>query len=226
MARRYDPEATRADILTAAERIFAEKGFARASTQEVATAAGVSQSQIHYHFGSKEALWEATHERAFRDYYQVQVEILTGALGPEENRLSRSVEAYFRFFQSHPSFARMFMHNLLEGGDLGGDQGDHLSRLGAAVVKAEQEAGTLRSDVEPSFVVLSFLGLVSFWFMSREGFLPKFGLPGSPEDWDATYLDTIQKILLTGVVPPDSGDGTCASPETDALTEVPEPGSE
>lgn len=202
MARRYDPEATRADILNAAERIFAEKGFTRASTQEVAAAAGVSQSQIHYHFGSKEALWDATHDRVFREYYQVQVEILTGALQPGEDRLSRSVEAYFRFFQGHPSFARMLMHNLLEGGTLGGDPGEHLSRMGAGVVQAEQEAGTLRRDVEPSFVVLSFLGLVSFWFMGREGFLPKFGLSGAPEDWDETYLDTIQKILRSGVAPP------------------------
>jgi TetR/AcrR family transcriptional regulator len=201
MARRYDPEATRADILTAAEQIFAEKGFARASTQEVAAAAGVSQSQIHYHFGSKEALWEATHERVFRAYYQVQVEILTGALQPGEDRLSRSVEAYFRFFQTHPRFARMLMHNLLEGGTLGGDPGEHLSRMGAGVVRAEQEAGTLRGDVEPSFVVLSFLGLVSFWFMGSEGLLPKFGLPGSPESWDEIYLDTIQKILRGGVAP-------------------------
>jgi hypothetical protein len=109
----------------------------------------------------------------------------------------------------------MLMHNLLEGGTLGGDQGEHLSRMGAAVVKAEQEAGTLRADVEPSFVVLSFLGLVSFWFMGRAGFLPKFGLPGAPEAWDATYLDTIQKILRSGVAPPGESE-----PETDCTNEL------
>jgi TetR/AcrR family transcriptional regulator len=198
MARRYDPEATREDILNAAERVFADKGFSRASTQEVAAAAKVSQSQIHYHFGTKEALWEAAQHRAFKDYYQVQVDILTRAVAPGENRLEQSIEAYFRFFQTHPSFARMLMHNLLEGGDLGGDQGEHLSRLGVAVVRAEQEAGTLRDDVEPSFVVLAFLGLVSYWFMGRCAFMPKFGLEGRPEDWDETYLDNVKKVLLRG----------------------------
>lgn len=211
MTRRYDPELTKHDILEAAEQIFAEKGFARASTQEVAKAAGVSQSQIHYHFGTKEALWEATHHRVFENYYEVQVEILTRALQPGENRLERSIEAYFRFFQSHPQFARMMMHNLLEDGSLGGEQGNHLSRMGAAVVKAEQEAGTLRDDVEPGFVVLSFIGLVSFWFMARHAFVPKLGLSGQPEDWDATFLDTVKKVLVRGVLP--------ASAETDPAPE-------
>jgi len=201
MARRYDPDATREDILNAAERVFAEKGLSRTSTQEVARAAGVSQSQIHYHFGTKDALWQATHERVFRDYYDVQMAILTRVLQPGENRLERSIDAYFRFFQQHPHFARMLMQNLLEGGSLGGGQGEHLSRMGAAVVKAEQDAGLLRDDVEPSFVVLSFLGLVSFWFMSRDTSLAKFGLTDDPEGWDEIYLDTIKKIVLEGVLP-------------------------
>lgn len=216
MTRRYDPEAAREDILNAAEEVFAEKGFARASTQEVARAAGVSQSQIHYHFGTKEALWEATQNRCFREYYEVQVDILTRALKPGENRLERSVEAYFRFFQKNPNFARMLMHNLLEGGSLGGEQGEHLSRMGAAVVRAEQEAGTLRDDLEPSFIVLSFLALVDFWFMGRDAFMPKFGLPGSPRDWDETYLDNIKKLLLRGVLGPNAPADSRSDPATES----------
>jgi AcrR family transcriptional regulator len=46
----------RAALLAAAERCLRELGYTNLSTRRVAVAAGVPLSQIHYHFGSKEAL--------------------------------------------------------------------------------------------------------------------------------------------------------------------------
>jgi AcrR family transcriptional regulator len=48
--------ARRAQILDAAARVFAEKGFARATTREVADAADVSEGTIYNYFDSKEDL--------------------------------------------------------------------------------------------------------------------------------------------------------------------------
>lgn len=203
MARRYDPEATREDILRAAEKIFAEQGFDRASTSEVARAAGVSQSQIHYHFGCKENLWEETHRRVFRDYYDVQLQILTQPVSECTNRLEQSIEAYFRFFQEHPDFARMMMHNLLRGGRLGDEAGNHLSRVGAAVMAGEQKAKTIRSDMRPEFGVMAFLGLVSWWFMAREAVVPQFGLEGEPQEYDEAFLQMIKSVLVQGMTSPE-----------------------
>jgi len=44
-------------LLQAASRIFAEKGFARASTREICHAAELNVAAINYHFGSKEGLY-------------------------------------------------------------------------------------------------------------------------------------------------------------------------
>lgn len=52
---RPDPSA-RERILLAAERLFAEHGFDRTSTARLATAAGVPQGLIFYHFGTKQDL--------------------------------------------------------------------------------------------------------------------------------------------------------------------------
>jgi AcrR family transcriptional regulator len=49
-------KARRAQILDAAAEVFAEKGFARATTKEVASKAGVSEGTIYNYFGSKEDL--------------------------------------------------------------------------------------------------------------------------------------------------------------------------
>lgn len=46
------------NILFAAEKLFAEKGFEGTSTREIAKAAQVNISMISYYFGSKEKLYE------------------------------------------------------------------------------------------------------------------------------------------------------------------------
>ncbi len=51
---------TRDAILTAARRIFAEKGFDKASIRAIATDAGVDPALVHHYFGTKDKLFLAT----------------------------------------------------------------------------------------------------------------------------------------------------------------------
>jgi TetR/AcrR family transcriptional regulator, regulator of cefoperazone and chloramphenicol sensitivity len=53
-------ERARTRLLMEALRIFAEKGYAKASTREICQAAGLNVAAIHYHFGDKEGLYRAT----------------------------------------------------------------------------------------------------------------------------------------------------------------------
>lgn len=65
MARRTkeDAEATRVQILDAAEHVFQTHGVSRASLAEVAKAAGVSRGAIYWHFENKIDLFQAMLER-------------------------------------------------------------------------------------------------------------------------------------------------------------------
>jgi AcrR family transcriptional regulator len=47
---------TKFTLLEAAKKILRQNGYSGLSTRDVATAAGVPLSQIHYHFGSKQGL--------------------------------------------------------------------------------------------------------------------------------------------------------------------------
>ena len=51
--RKQLAEARRAQIIDAAAQVFAEKGFHRATTREIASAAGVSEGTIYNYFDSK-----------------------------------------------------------------------------------------------------------------------------------------------------------------------------
>lgn len=54
---------TQTRILDAAEKLFAEKGFAATSLRGLTRTAQVNLAAVHYHFGSKEELLRATFER-------------------------------------------------------------------------------------------------------------------------------------------------------------------
>ncbi|AZM49962.1 TetR family transcriptional regulator [Streptomyces sp. WAC 06738] len=56
--------ATRTRLLDAAERLFAEHGFAATSLRTVTDAAEANVAAVNYHFGSKEGLLRAVVERA------------------------------------------------------------------------------------------------------------------------------------------------------------------
>ena len=58
-----DPERTRRAVLDAAEALFAAKGFAATSLQEIADRAGVSRGTPSYFFATKERLYQAVLDR-------------------------------------------------------------------------------------------------------------------------------------------------------------------
>lgn len=53
------PPTTREQLIAAATRIFAAKGYAAATTREICNAAGANVASIHYHFGDKAGLYRA-----------------------------------------------------------------------------------------------------------------------------------------------------------------------
>jgi AcrR family transcriptional regulator len=55
-------------LLDGATQCLYEKGYARTTARDIATAAGVSLAAIGYHYGSKEALLDAALQRAIEEW--------------------------------------------------------------------------------------------------------------------------------------------------------------
>src|ERR1700757_4204905 len=64
--RRRNAGKTKADILAAAQRAFAEQGYAQAGMRDIAALAGVSAPLLLRYYGSKAALFEAALIEAMR----------------------------------------------------------------------------------------------------------------------------------------------------------------
>ncbi len=81
-SRTNDPERTRADILAVAEVEFGEKGLAGARIDEIAAATRTSKRMIYYYFGSKEGLYLAVLEEAYRKIRQDETALQLENLAP------------------------------------------------------------------------------------------------------------------------------------------------
>ena len=68
--------ATSRNILDAAERLFAERGYEGASVRDIASAAGAQIASVSFHHGSKEALFARVVERRAEELSQLRLEAL------------------------------------------------------------------------------------------------------------------------------------------------------
>ena len=68
--------ATKERILDAAERLFADSGFAATSLRDITGEADVNLASVNYHFGTKEALLSAILERRFRPINDQRIALL------------------------------------------------------------------------------------------------------------------------------------------------------
>jgi hypothetical protein len=76
-----------------------------------------------------------------------------------------------------------------------------LMTAGVAKLVEAQDAGHIRSDLDPRFVLITFIGLAQHWFQDSRHFLRHFGDESLPEDLDEAYLHDAIKIFFEGVSP-------------------------
>ena len=88
-------EATRGRLVATARRLFAEKGFAATSTEEILGEAAVSRGALYHHFASKTALFRAAFEAVEDD---LTAQILAAAAGSGETDPLRILELGFDAF--------------------------------------------------------------------------------------------------------------------------------
>ncbi len=94
---RKDPDGRRERVLTAAARLFGERGFAAVRTREIADAAGVSEGTLFHHYRSKQSILLAVAERYGTGFATAMFEDLDPEAGvPNVERVIRSAFAYVR----------------------------------------------------------------------------------------------------------------------------------
>lgn len=104
--RRRDAEATRARILAAATREFAEHGLAGARGDRIARRARSSERMVYYYFGSKEGLFRAVLEAAYLALQRAERSVRLDDL-PPARALDEFCRFVWRYYLAHPEFIRL-----------------------------------------------------------------------------------------------------------------------
>jgi AcrR family transcriptional regulator len=108
--RRLSAEDRRAAILRAALDVFAERGFAGASLDDVASRDGVSKTLIYEHFASKRELQRALLETYVHEALD-RIAAAAAAAEPGEARLRAGLEAFLGFVEERPAAWRLISRN-------------------------------------------------------------------------------------------------------------------
>ena len=173
--RTNDPDRTMADIIDVATREFSEKGLAGARIDVIAEAMRTSKRMIYYYFGSKEGLYIAVLEEAYRRMRQIETELHLEDLSPED-ALRRLAGFTVDYQLANPDFIRLVMtENIHRGVYLA--QSKSIRKLNVPAIDGLRKlydrgvaAGTFRSGLDMIDLHMSISALSVFNVANRHTF--------------------------------------------------------
>lgn len=106
-------EETRAELIAAATRVFAHRGFHGASLQEIARAAGYSTGAIYWHFEGKDDLFLAVYESYATARVREWEEIHASAEGDFAERARAYADQWMERLAREPEFTVLSLEFLV-----------------------------------------------------------------------------------------------------------------
>jgi len=114
--RTNDPARTMAEILAVATHEFADKGLTGARIDAIAAATRTSKRMIYYYFGSKDGLYLAVLEEAYRRMRAIESDLHLDDLPPID-ALQKLVEFTYDHHRDNEDFIRLVMNENIQRGD-------------------------------------------------------------------------------------------------------------
>jgi len=149
----------RTAIISAAQRVFIEKGLYRTTTRELAEAAGVSEALLFKHFPNKEALYSAIQMSCFKEEGSKVIERLQ-SLEPSTSALVFLVHDLVSHIlgrqpeEGERSFLRLVLRSLMDEGEFArlGIQGppSHWVQKVEECIEAAKAAGDIVDGPTPT----------------------------------------------------------------------------
>ncbi len=198
-----DPGATRRALLGAGAVLFAERGFAGVSIEDLAARAGVNKALISYHFRGKRGLYSAILAATFRELAE-RIDAVEAQAEDARAALHGLVSVFDAFRREHPTFPRLFMREVLESGVEPLVVPHLLTVIGVVrrIAARGRREGTLR-PVDPLLMHFGLIGALVFFAATEparrraaaEGRIP-FAMPEFPD-----FLRYVEELTVRGLAP-------------------------
>lgn len=190
-------ERTRADILVAAERQFARRGYDATRMEDVAEAVGVKRAALFYHFRDKRALYDTVIEDAFGALV-ARLDEAFSVRSPIATCLERAVEAWVDALVARPTLARLILRHAAEAEERPGQglfpAAERIVRTGWALFEEGRASGELRPlHDDPFHTASALIGATVFYVSALASLLPAGGFdPLAPQHVAAHKRDALR----------------------------------
>jgi TetR/AcrR family transcriptional regulator len=201
--RRRDPEASRLRLLEAGSRLFADLGIEGASVARIARQAGLNRRMLYHYFGSKDGLYRAVIESAYRRLSSIEVE-LAHMLLPAEDLLAKMIRAYYDFLAANPDVVRLLAWENLRRGevsrrmDMSSFKAPILEALRLALARGKSE-GRFRRDLDEKQVLISCMALSFFYFSNQYTLGRALGVDLADPAAIQRRVSHVVKLILDGI---------------------------
>ncbi|MCE0762074.1 TetR/AcrR family transcriptional regulator [Pseudonocardia kujensis] len=171
--RSYAPEETRRLLVEAALDLFAEKGFSRASMQEVVQRAGVTKGAFYHHFATKDDVLHLIHDEFIDRALEAQERALASHDSPTEQlaRMAFDTTMICITYQKHVMVFFRELHVLT--GEVRAailEKRRRSTSLFEDTVRRGIDSGEFDRDLDPTVTALGLLGM---WVWSYQWYRPE-----------------------------------------------------
>lgn len=179
-ALQRDPERTRASILAAATREFAENGIGGARVDSIAERAGINKRMLYHYFGDKEQLYLVVLEEAYVGIRTAEKSLNLSDLEPEQG-IAELAMFTWDYFLEHPEFLSLLgtenLHRarwLRQSTRLKELHSSFIDKLSDLLRRGKAE-GLFRPDVDPLNLYLTIAALGYFYLSNQYTLSTIFG---------------------------------------------------
>lgn len=165
-------------IIEAAARVFAERGFHGATTQDIADVLGIRQASLYYYFSSKEAALELVCLKGVEGFFEAAKAIAAGP-GTASKRLSLLIDSHLSPLLDRGNFVKVFLnerqHLPTESRRRIGRWSRGLERIFEEVIQEGIAKGEFRAGLDARLATLAILGMcnaASSWYRKENAPVP------------------------------------------------------
>lgn len=190
----------RIDIIKRAAEVFARKGVAQTSMEDIASAVGIKREGVYYYFKNRDVILLEIILPQSRSLLSGLERIIEGDTGSPRDKLRAVIEHHLEAY--NPNYLEMSItlreNLIIQNGARFGEFKeiwDRYDRLLSDLIAAGQQSGHFNKELNPrmtAFAVLGMCNWVSRWYR-----------PGGRLTI-ADIANTFSNFAISGTMPPDA----------------------
>jgi TetR/AcrR family transcriptional regulator len=188
-----DAEATKTQILDAAEEEFARFGLMAARTEVIASKTGVTKAMIYYYFDSKEELYQAVLKRHAAKFLNAVEQLNVQELSPEE-AVKQVIRAAIAHEVAYPNQGKILLHEAMQ------NEGKYFKLtgweapigLGIQLLQKGIDEGYFRPH-NPWLMMIHIMGITTFYFNAENN------LRNVNPDWQWQTPEALEEMTASAI---------------------------